>query len=133
MQVLQTSFHFTLFVLKRWIQTSKFFHFRTHKVEFEMFAKEFSRKREGILISLQSYLKLVAFRKSLKLLNLRDWCVVEWNSVAKSFPTVSERWSRSSLFIFANPRLSKFKRSIFQLFFSAFFFNFFFHLLKSQL
>ena len=66
MQALQTSFHFTFFVVKRWIQTSKFFHFRTHKVEFEMFAKEFSRKREGILISLQFYLKLVAFQKKLK-------------------------------------------------------------------
>ena len=62
MQALQTSFHFTLFAYKR----QKFFHFRTHKVEFEMFANEFSRKREGILISLQSYSKLIAFQKKLK-------------------------------------------------------------------
>ena len=58
-----------------------FFHFRTHKGEFEMFTKEFSRKKEGILMSLQSYLKLIAYLK------LMD----EWNLVAKSFPTVSER------------------------------------------
>ena len=111
-----------------------FFHVRIYtKVNSKRLQRNFCRKREGILISLQSYLKFVAFRKSLKLLNLRDWCVDEWNSVAKSFPTISERWSRSFIFIFANPRFSKFKRSIFQLFFSAFFFNFFFHLLKSQL
>jgi len=54
------------FVFKKWIQTSKIFYFRTHEVEFDMFAKEFSRKREGILISLKSYSKLVAFRKKLK-------------------------------------------------------------------
>ena len=71
MQVLQTSFHFTFFVVKRWIQTSKFFGQifslpYTHKIEFEMFEKEFSRKREGILISLHFYLKLVSFRKKLK-------------------------------------------------------------------
>ena len=65
MQALQTSFNFTFFAFKWWIQTSKFFHFRTHKVEFEMFANEFSRKREGILISLQSYSKLIAFQKKL--------------------------------------------------------------------
>ena len=51
---------------------------------------------KGILISLQSHFKLIIFqKKSLKLMNLRVWYMGEWNSVVKSFPTISERWSRS--------------------------------------
>ena len=59
------SFYFFLFSNGGY-KLQKFFHFHTHKVEFKMFAEEFSRKREGILISLQSYSKLVAFRTKLK-------------------------------------------------------------------
>ena len=53
-----------------------------------------SRKREGMLIKLQSHFKF-NFPKKLKLLNLRVWCIDKLNSVAKSFPTVSKRWSRT--------------------------------------
>ena len=40
-----------------------FFNSVKNKVAFEMFAKEFSRKREGILIMLQSHFKSIAFQE----------------------------------------------------------------------
>ena len=97
-----------------------FFHFRTHKAELEMFAKEFSRKKEEILISLQSYLKLIAFRKNLKVVEserlMCGWMEFSCEIISKSKWKVKSKF----FFIFANPRFSKFKRSIFQLFFSTF-------------
>ena len=52
-------------------------NFCTYKIEFETLAKEFSRKRKGILIHSQSHFKLQSLlsKKNLKLLNLRVWCM----------------------------------------------------------
>ena len=87
-------FSFLLFLFSnRRYKRQNFFHFRTYKVEFETFAKEFSRKREGILISLQSNFKSNSYQKKFEVVESDSWCMNEWNSVAKSFPTVSERWS----------------------------------------
>ena len=72
-----------------------------------------SRKRERMLLDFRSHFKF-SFPQKLKLLNLRVWYMDRWNSVAKSFPTVSKRWSRN-FFIFTNQRFWNFKRSIFYL------------------
>ena len=77
-----------------------------------------SRKREGMLLDFRSHFKF-SFPQKLKLLNLRVWGMDKWNLVAKSFPTVSKRWSRT-FFIFTNQRFWNFKRSIFQLDFQLF-------------
>ena len=53
-----------------------------------------SRKREGMLLDFRSHFKF-SFPQKLKLLNLRVWGMDKWNLVAKSFPTVSKRWSRT--------------------------------------
>ena len=110
----------------------KLFHFCTSdKIEFETFAKEFSRKRKGILIHWQSHFKLhnCFQKKNLELLNLRFWCMDEWNSVAKSFRTVSESWSRS---FFSSLQIQDFQ-NLSVPFFNFFFSSFFFQLLRSQL
>ena len=67
----------------------------------------------------------VYVRWKINVVNLRVWCVDQLNSVSKSFPSLSPRWSRSFFFLLANQRFSKFKRS-----FSAFFFTFFFKFLN---
>ena len=107
----------------------KFFHFRTHKVEFEMFAKEFSRKRGGILISLQSYLKLVAFRKKLKVVESERLmcCWMEFSCEIIS----NSKWKVKSKFSFHLCKSKVFK--IWAFHFSTFFFALFFQLLRSQL
>ena len=97
MQELQTSFHSHFFcsqTVNRDVKIFSILEFRTYKVEFETFVEEFPEKREGMFINLQSHFKF-SFPKKLKLLNLRVWCMDKWNSVTKSFPTVSKRWSRT--------------------------------------
>ena len=71
-------FSFLLFLFSnRRYKRQKSFHFRTYKVEFETFAKEFSRKREGILISLQSRFKSYSYQKKFEVVE-SDSLMYEW-------------------------------------------------------
>ena len=115
MQALQTSFHSYPFcfqtvnrdVKNLFISGIPYIHGWIRNV-----CRGISRKREGMLIKLQSHFKF-NFPKKLKLLNLIVWCMDKLSSVAKSFPTVSKRRSRT-FYIFTNQKFL-FKRFEFNL------------------
>ena len=126
MQSLQTTFHSSFFVFKRGMQTSKTFSLLYIQDWIRNVCKGIFQKKERDLNSfaVTFQVTVIAFKKSLKLLNLRFWCMDEWNSVTKSFQTPNESWSRS---FFSSLQIQGFQNL------SVPFFHFFFQLLRSQL
>ena len=91
-------FSFLLFLFSnRRYKRQKFFHFRTYKVEFETFAKEFSRKREGILISLQSHFKLNSCQKKFEVVEsespMYEWMEFSCKIISNSKWKVKSKFS----------------------------------------
>ena len=70
----------------------------------------------------------VYVRWKINVVNLRVWCVDQLNSVSKSFPSLSPRWSRSFFFFL---QIKGFQNL--SVHFPLFFFTFFFQVFKSQL
>ena len=89
MQSLQTTFHSSFFVFKWGMQTSKIFSLLYIQDWIRNVCKGIFQKKERDLNSFAVTFQVTvfAFKKSLKLLNLRFWSMDEWNLVAKSFRT----------------------------------------------
>ena len=121
MQSLQTTFHSSFFVFKRGMQTSKTFSLLYIQDWIRNVCKGIFQKKERDLNSfaVTFQVTVIAFKKKLEVVE-SEILMYGWMEFSCEIISNSKRKLKSKFFfIFANPRFSKFKRSIFQLFFQV--------------